>query len=192
MLQLEHDRAQKKIDETTSKAVKLEQLKTQNDQKYIQMLQHQQYMKMMQKMTANGEMKQELRLQQVESVKQAKYNSFQKKKLEATQLKEKLRERRNKLQNDHDMEFESKKERSKNIKQQVEYSQQNYRDFYLKRKQKLQDDFKVKTNKEKIRIYELEKQAQELEKQEEDLIKELQATQEEEKQAYKDLEEAML
>ena len=31
MLQLEHDRAQKKIDETTSKAVKLEQLKTQND-----------------------------------------------------------------------------------------------------------------------------------------------------------------
>ena len=38
MLQLEHDRAQKKIDETTNKAVKLEQLKVQNDQKYIQML----------------------------------------------------------------------------------------------------------------------------------------------------------
>lgn len=97
MLQLEHDRAQKKINETTSKAVQLEKLKVQNDQKYIQMLQHQQYMKMMQRMTANGEMKSEVRLQQVENVKQAKFQHFQKKKQEAAQLKDKLRERKNKL-----------------------------------------------------------------------------------------------
>lgn len=36
MLQLEHEKAQKKIDETAKRAEKFEQLKIQNNQKYLQ------------------------------------------------------------------------------------------------------------------------------------------------------------
>ena len=54
------------------------------------------------------------------------------------------------------------------------------------------DDHRVKIDGEKKLIYKYESEAQQLEKFEEDLILELQAVQDEEREAYKELEEAML
>ena len=67
-----------------------------------------------------------------------------------------------------------------------------YRDFQLKKKNKLKEEFREKTDNEKRLIYKYEGEAQELEKLEERLIVELQETQDEERLAYKELEEAMV
>ena len=54
MLQNEHDRAQKKITQTTQKTVQLEKLKKQNDQKVIRELIRKQEIEQNDKITGNG------------------------------------------------------------------------------------------------------------------------------------------
>lgn len=103
-----------------------------------------------------------------------------------------MQEYRAKKQNDLESDYQQKKLRSMGIKQQVESSNQNYKEFLLKKKSRLQEEFSERVTQEKKRIYELELEAQKLEKIEELLIKELQETQEEEKLAYRELEEAMV
>ena len=134
----------------------------------------------------------EIRQQMQHNVKQAKINVYQSKRQEVNAVKEQLQEYRAKKQNDLESDYQQKKLRSKGIKQQVESSNHNYKDFLLKKQSRLQEEFNERVGAEKKRIYELEIEAQKLEKIEELLIKELQETQEEEKQAYRELEEAMV
>ena len=60
------------------------------------------------------------------------------------------------------------------------------------KQQEVEKEMKVKTEKEKILIYQLEKEAQNLEKEEEELIQRLQTIQTQERDAFKDLEDAMI
>ena len=91
-------------------------------------------------------------------------------------VKEQLQEQRAKKQNDLESDYQMKKLRSKGIKQQVESSNQNYKEFLQKKKSRLHEEFNERVGAEKKRIYELEIEAQKLEKIEEILIKELQET----------------
>jgi DNA-binding transcriptional regulator GbsR (MarR family) len=62
-----------------------------------------------------------------------------------------------------------------------EQSQKTYHDFLATKKTKFKDEFKSKIDEEKQLIYELEQEAQMLEKMEEQCIQELQEVQKEEK-----------
>lgn len=66
------------------------------------------------------------------------------------------------------------------------------KEYQDKKKNQLKDEYKEKTEGEKRLIYKYESEAQQLERLEEQLIKELQETQDEEREAYRELEEAML
>ena len=74
----------------------------------------------------------------------------------------------------------------------MQSSVMHVQDYQDKKKGLLKNEYKDRTTKEKKMIYEYEAEAQQLEKLEETLIQELQDTQEEEREAYKELEEAML
>ena len=82
--------------------------------------------------------------------------------------------------------------RSEAIKEQMAVSSLHIKEYQDKKRNQLKDEYKEKTEGEKRLIYKYESEAQQLERLEEQLIKELQETQDEEREAYRELEEAML
>ena len=69
MLQMEHDRAQKKIQETYTKAENLERLKEQNNQRFLLKIQEKERREQAQKITENGKTFAEVRKDQLEHIK---------------------------------------------------------------------------------------------------------------------------
>ena len=90
------------------------------------------------------------------------------------------------------VEKEIKAQKVDQIKEQTQRSVMHVQGFQDKKKGMLKDDYKSRTAGEKKLIYQYEAEAQKLESLEEQLIQELQDTQEDEREAYKELEEAML
>lgn len=117
---------------------------------------------------------------------------YKSKRQDVQAVKDQLSEYQQKKKNDIETEAQQKRIRSLGIKGQVQESAQQFRQFQLKKKNKLKEEFKEKTENEKRLIYKFEGEAQDLEKLEERLIIELQETQDEERAAYKELEEAMV
>lgn len=143
-------------------------------------------------MTENGKTYAEVRKDQLEHIKQAKLSLYKNKKNEVMEVKQSLAEQRVRRLQDQQAEGEIKAQRADQIKGQMQRSVMHVQDYQDKKKGMLKDEFKDRTAGEKKLIYQYEAEAQQLEKLEEQLILELQETQEEEREAYKDLEEAML
>ena len=78
------------------------------------------------------------------------------------------------------------------IKAQKEIGRHKVDQFKKLKAKEVQSESKQKTEQEKKLIYKLEREARELEMMEEQLIKRLQNTQDMEKEAFKELEDAMI
>lgn len=78
------------------------------------------------------------------------------------------------------------------IRAQREMGKQRVEDFKHLKAKEVQQESKQKTEQERKLIMKLQNEAQKLETMEEQLIKRLQGTQEMEREAFKELEEAMI
>lgn len=87
MLQMEHERAQKKINETAKKAERLEDLKRRNDQKYLQEQAAREKMKQEKLLAPNGDSFQAVRKQQENQIRNAKLRMYQTKQQDVKQVK---------------------------------------------------------------------------------------------------------
>ena len=101
---------------------------------------------------------------------------YQSKKQDVRSVKEHLEEARIRREQEELMKLEVKKQRHQGIKDQCVVSTQGYKEYQIKKQNRLKDQFRSRVDEEKKLIYELEQEAQKLEAKEEALIKELQDT----------------
>ena len=87
---------------------------------------------------------------------------------------------------------DSKAAKRENIRQMIAKSKNSVNDFQQQRLANARAEGREKINYEKQMIYKFEREAQQLELNEEQLISRLQNLQQEEKQAFEDLENAMI
>ena len=85
MLKLEHDKAERKIEETTHKAVKLEKLRDDNDKAYLRQIMDQERKRAGYMTTSNFHLERKHRQNAIEKAKLSMYES---KKQEVLQVKE--------------------------------------------------------------------------------------------------------
>eukprot|EP00347_Sterkiella_histriomuscorum_P013892 403362963 len=190
MLQMEHEKAQKKIMETQKKAKQLEDLKARNDQKFIMQLKNDQMNNGNLKGAQNGNLEQQKA--QRDQIEKAKFMMYQQKHQAVTGLKQKLSEDQKRKQ-DSQMKQQIEVQEKKNlIRAQREMGKMKIEQFKHQKAREIQMESRQKTEQEKKLIYQLEQEARQLELMEESLIKRLQGTQQMERDAFKDLEEAMI
>ncbi|CDW89333.1 UNKNOWN [Stylonychia lemnae] len=190
MLQMEHEKAQKKIMETQKKAKQLEDLKAKNNEKFLQQLKYEQEHKGSLKGAQSGNF--EIQKAQREQIQNAKFSMYQQKAEAVSGLKQKLNEdqkRKQELQMQQQLEQQEKKNQ---IRAQKEKGKVKIEKYKQKKAKEIMKEGKQKTEQEKQLIYALEGEARQLELMEEQLIRRLQTTQQMEKDAFKELEEAMI
>lgn len=123
MLEQEHQKAEKKIDETTKKAAKLEQIKEINDQTYLQTIADMEKKRMGVRTGHNYQIERRNRQSLIDN---AKIEMYQIKKREVQQMKEQVQELRKKKQIDAMIELQAKKYKKENVKNGVQESTRNY------------------------------------------------------------------
>jgi len=104
MLQTEHERAHKKINETSKKAEMLERLKEENDARFVEKLELRERREQETVRPANGQTFAELRRQQQNQIKEARLSMYQIKRQEVKAVKQEMVEHRSKKRNDEDTE----------------------------------------------------------------------------------------
>ena len=127
-----------------------------------------------------------------EQVQNAKYNMYLSKRTGAQAVKHQLKEdlQRKQQFDQHDADMKTMKRES--IRQMIQKSKNSVADYQNQRLVQAKAEGRDKINYEKQLIYKYEREAQQLEAQEEQLIGRLQNLQQEEKQAFEDLENAMI
>ena len=190
MLQQEHQKAQKKIQETAKKTDELIGLRQKNDEEF----QRQQENNMKREQQAKNSsqyayQEQKMRRQQVND---AKFNMYMTKKQGVQAVREQLREDALRKEQFNRQEEEQKAQRREGIKSMIAKSKHSVENYRQAKIEQSKSETQAKIDYEKRLIYKYEKEAQELESAEEALIKRLQEIQEEERQAFMELEQSMI
>ena len=126
MLQMEHERAQKKINETQNKAETLERLKHENNQKFLRQLKEQEIREAQRNQAKSGETFADVRAKQAKKIQEAKKQLMQAKANEADMVKMTLNENRQKKMRDLEEENYEKRLKTENIKQAQYVGQKNF------------------------------------------------------------------
>lgn len=126
------------------------------------------------------------------NVQEAKYNMYMNKRKGVQSVREQLREdlSRKEQFNQHDAHV--KENQRESIRMMITKSKQSVDKYRHSKAEQSRQETKAKTEYEKKLIYRFEKEAQDLERMEENLIKRLQDIQEEEREAFMELEQSMI
>lgn len=126
---MEHERAQKKIEETAKKAEDLEKLKEANNQKFLEEIQEKEKKMKEQVQTAEGVPYVEIRRKQQQMVKEKKLGMYMTKQQEVKAVKDLMAQQKELKQMIEYEEMQIKKQRNESIKHQVEKGIKQVRDF---------------------------------------------------------------
>ncbi|CDW90942.1 UNKNOWN [Stylonychia lemnae] len=190
MLQLEEERALKKINETKKKTSQILDLKKKNDEKFQKQLVEQQ--QNLGSLKTNQSTNYEKRQKQLIDIKQKQLQMYESKKQDAEQLKQNIRQQqqiKNKLEYDQVMQNQERKNQLKAEKQHAQYK---INDYLVTKHERAREETSKKMESEKMQIKNYELEAQQLELYEADLLRKLQETQQKEKNAFNMLESAMI
>eukprot|EP00347_Sterkiella_histriomuscorum_P014562 403360405 len=190
MLQLEEDRAMKKINETRKKTQQILDLKRKNDEKFQKQVMDEQ--KNQGNLRTNQSSNFEKRQKQLNDVKQKQMEVQHSKKQEAEQMKLNIRQQqqlKNQLEYDQQMQNQEKKNHLKAQKEQAQYK---INEYMMDKHSKAREETRKKMDTEKKQIKDFEMEAQQLELYEAELLRKLQETQQREKMAFNKLETAMI
>ena len=127
-----------------------------------------------------------------QQVQDARYNMYVSKVQGAANVKQQLKEDLGRKQQFDMQDADNKTMKRESIRQMIAKSKSSVADFQNQRMANARAEGREKINYEKQLIYKYEREAQQLEMNEEQLIGRLQNLQQEEKQAFEDLENAMI
>ena len=182
-------KANKKIEETKKKTYDIRLIKEENDRKYLKKLEKQ---REAQEAAERNRANMERRMKQSQDVRERRYQMFLNKRRETDEFKQQLTGLKGACVNVRREIQQQNFERKLLIRQQRERGQQKYQDFLVeKRMIALRDKANNKLAHQQ-EIYTYEQEAEDLEKLEAELLKELEVTQDRERRVFGELKDALM
>ncbi|TNV80498.1 hypothetical protein FGO68_gene11691 [Halteria grandinella] len=190
LLEIEHKRAVKKISEANQRATHMADLKSKNDQKFMERLMSQESMR--DTLKEQQIMNLELQKRQRQSIQEARFSMYLVKNQQVKSVKQEIMTEKERYANDLAIQYEQITERKQEIHTQRETAKNAVQNFKWSRASEKQNEFRLKTQNEKRLILQYQYEASELERLEAELLSRLQNTQAMERQAFMELEQAMI
>lgn len=140
MLEQEHQKAQRKIDETNDKATKLEQIKEENEKNYLRTIQE-----MERKHHRNNSQSYHLeRRNRQNLIDNAKIEIYNSKKREVQEMKQRIQDLRAKKAQDDMSELQAKKVKKEVVQKMINDSARSVQNYMSQKQNALKQDFHLK------------------------------------------------